>query len=71
MTTKRIKDAKCPACEGDLQFNEQGLDGATIKCLQCSRVIPTAQAIQLLVALRLSGQSAKAKGASEEFRQAA
>ena len=48
MKQTAIFPRRCPVCEGDVQFG-RGLDGVTLKCIQCTRIISPAQARQILV----------------------
>ena len=48
MKQTAIFPRRCPVCEGDVQFGH-GLDGITLKCIQCTRIISPAQARQILV----------------------
>lgn len=47
MKQTMIFPRRCPLCQGDVQFG-RGLDGVTLKCIQCTRVISPAQAREIL-----------------------
>ena len=71
MTNSRLFSNSCPVCEGDLWFSN-GLDGATLKCLQCSRAVPRDWAVKMLATIRLAKRTGNAaQPADRGFRQAA
>ena len=70
MTTNGLFNNACPVCEGDLQFNE-GLDGAALKCIQCSRTVSREWAAEMLAVISLGGNAKRVEPASRAFRQAA
>lgn len=71
MTNSKLFPNSCPVCEGDLWFSN-GLDGATLKCLQCSRTVPRDWAAKMLATLRLAKRTRNAaQPADGGFRQAA
>ena len=51
MKQTAIFPRRCPVCQGDVQFG-RGLDGITLKCIQCTRIISPAQARQILVEMQ-------------------
>ena len=71
MTNSKLFSNSCPVCEGDLQF-DVGLDGKTLKCVQCSRSITRRQAAEMLASIRLGRSAEKAEqSVSRAFRRAA
>ena len=62
MKQTAIFPRRCPSCQGDVQFG-RGLDGITLKCIQCTRIISPAQARQILADIQQERAVAVAKAA--------
>ena len=60
MKQSAIFPRQCPTCQGDVQFG-RGLDGVTLKCIQCTRTISPAQARDILANLQRERVAAIAK----------
>ncbi len=71
MTNTKLFPNSCQVCEGDLWFSI-GLDGATLKCLQCSRTVTRDGAAKMLASLQIAKRTEKAvQPADQALRQAA
>ena len=71
MTNTKLFPNSCQVCEGDLWFSI-GLDGATLKCLQCSRTVTRDGAAKMLGSLQIAKRTEKAvQPADQPLRQAA